>query len=320
MADFLRPREDIGDRISVKSSPSENLPRITCCPQEKGIIQIRIEWSFNFTLNPASGTETAQWMMSYCPRGFWSLNSVLRTADSLDMRHLPLVYILYAALSIDAHPSIFGSALGPQIYFLSRRPVYRSSNRGQSYVNGQPFVSDDDTQDFLMFWLMQTLNRRWRSIFGRSVTMPSIEVHFTVWAAPVILACISEAAADLGQKIGQDASLHSELVIFMGSECLIRMEAQLNPWWQQQSDHIAQLPNEDVPMLDNEHHELDWKADSANKAKGASRQEYQQCSNGLTSDLLPFRLGQSTISFRRVDSADVKPGQDAGHTVAHKRW
>jgi hypothetical protein len=134
-ADFLPAREDIGDRMSAKWSRSGNLPWRTSCPQEKDPIQIRIEWNFNFTLNHASSVETPQWMMSYCPRSFWSLNPVLRTADSLDMKKLPSVYTAYVTLSIATYQSVFGSALGLQIYCLSRRPVYRSSALGTTFCD-----------------------------------------------------------------------------------------------------------------------------------------------------------------------------------------
>jgi hypothetical protein len=63
----------------------------------------------------------------------------LRTADSLDMRQIPSVYTVYAALLIAAYPSVFGLVLGRQIYFLSRCPVYQSSTRGITFCETTSF-------------------------------------------------------------------------------------------------------------------------------------------------------------------------------------
>jgi hypothetical protein len=80
--------------------------------------------------------------MNYCPRGFSSLNPVRGMVNSLDMKQLPSAYIAYTALLIAIYSSVFGSVPGPQIYFLSRCLVYRSSIRGITFVNGQSVVSD----------------------------------------------------------------------------------------------------------------------------------------------------------------------------------
>jgi hypothetical protein len=145
MDDFLRAREDISDWMLVKCSRSGNLPWITRCPQENDPITIRIEWSFNVILNPASNIATPQWMMSYYPRGFLSWNPVLPTANSLNMRQMPSVYTAYTAytaLPTATYPSVFGSALGPKINFCLNALFIGVQPAGQPFVNGRPFMSD----------------------------------------------------------------------------------------------------------------------------------------------------------------------------------
>jgi hypothetical protein len=160
MADFLQPREDSSDRISAKWSSSGHLPWITLGPQENDPIQIGIEWRFNFAFNPAPSVEMPQIHDKLLSGGFLSLNPVLRTADSLEMRQLPSVYTVYAALSIAVDPSVFGSALGPQIYFIST-----------------PGLSEFDPQDNSI-WTGSIL---WMTVPSSHMTVQKFITIFSEW-------------------------------------------------------------------------------------------------------------------------------------------